>query len=42
MTSRSAASSIRRENRLRTDSLGANGVDTGTGAFIFEQAIVDL
>ena len=37
-----AATEIRRENRLRTESLVAVGVDTGTGAFISEQTLLDL
>ncbi len=40
LTGFAAAEKISRENRPRVDSLAANGIDTGTGAFITSQTLM--
>ena len=42
ITGFAAADAISRDNRLRSESLVASGVDVGTGAFIFEPALMQV
>ena len=41
-TGLAAATDVARENRLRSESLIANAVDVGTGAFVYEQSLMTL